>query len=499
MTGSAVRDDVALVADAGRRARDAQRVFDSIAVAERARLLTALADAVERARPELVELAIGESRLPKARLDGEVARAAGQFRLMADLVADGGFLDATIDPADSTAVPPRPDLRRSHTAIGPVAVYAASNFPFAFGAAGTDTSSALAAGCAVVVKAHPLQPRTADASIAVLRQSLHAQGAPADLVQVVHGMDAGRELIRCAEIRAGAFTGSTAGGRALFDLAGGRPDPIPFYGELGSVNPVLFTPAAVAEHPERLAEEFAGSITFSSGQLCTRPSLLLVPAGPDGERFEQLLASALAAAAPAPMLSSVMAENFTAATDALVGHAGVRALVRGADAGGAPGAVLGTVQAATVLADPMPYLHELFGPFALVVRYLDVAQLGALMDILPGSLTFTLRGTADDPDLTSEIVAAARRRAGRLLCGGVPTGVSVTRAQMHGGTWPAATSSTHSSVGELAIRRFLRPVAYQDMPQRLLPPELRDHNPGGVARRVNGVRSTGSLTSAVTA
>ncbi|MEU9888699.1 aldehyde dehydrogenase family protein [Sphaerisporangium sp. NPDC051011] len=473
------------VADVGRRAHNAQAAYAELSLPARIELLRAWAHAVEQAQPELVDVAADESHLPRPRLEGEVARTASQFRQMAEVLADGAPLEATIDSPNPALVPPRPDLRRVNVAVGPVAVYAASNFPFAFGAAGTDTSSALAAGCVVVVKAHPLQRRTANLSVTLLRRIADAHGLPADVVQVVHGFGAGLALIQDPHIRAGAFTGSTAGGRALFDLASARPDPVPFYGELGSVNPVLVTRAAAATDAEGLASELAGSIAGSSGQLCTRPSLLLVPADSDGDRFATLLAEALTATSPGQMLSDDIAKRYETSVATLSTRAEVRSAL-GQQENGGPLPALCTVSGADLLADPKPYLEELFGPFALAVRYQNAEELDAILAVLPGSLTFTLRGVAGDPELTPSIVATARLKAGRLLGAGVPTGVSVTEAQMHGGAWPAATSPMHSSVGTLAIRRFLRPVAYQDFPTALLPAELRDGNPLGIARRVDG-------------
>lgn len=467
--------------------------------AERAGWLRAIADALEANRDELVALAHDETHLSEARLTGEVTRTATQLRFFAGVIEEGSYLEATIDSPDASLIPPRPDLRRMLRPIGVVAVFAASNFPFAFSVLGNDTASALAAGDPVVVKAHPGHPALSRRVAAIAREALVAAGGPADALVLVgaeggaSGMEAGVELVRHPLVRAVGFTGSTRGGRALFDLAVSRPEPIPFYGELGSINPVVVTPAAAAEDATGLAEGLAGSFTRDGGQYCTKPGLVFVPAGTG---FEAALADATGAAPAQRLLTPGMTAAFAAGAGELAARDDVELLVAGSsdDPDESTPTVVAT-SAAAFLADPEAFQAEHFGPLTLVVRYDDAATGGDLdraLAVLEGSLTGTVRHAAsDDPALLGRTTAALSRIAGRVLYNGWPTGVAIAWAQHHGGSWPASTASVHTSVGATAIRRFLAPVAYQDAPQQLLPEELRDGNPAGVPRRVDGALSTG--------
>lgn len=488
------RDDVSLLGLVEECAIRAQRQFESISPKRRVAFLRECASGLEEDSELLVSTATRETFLKRSRITGELARTVRQFRLMADEVDRGTFFEATIDLHHPNALRPHPDLRRSLAPIGTVAVYAASNFPLAFGAAGTDTSAAFAAGCSVVTKAHPLQPETADLSVATLREAAVRSGIEANVIQGIHGFEAGRLLVQERFIKAAAFTGSTSGGRDLFDLASRRSDPIPFYGELGSINPVLVTESVLCQNADAVVSEVARAITGSMGQLCTRPSLVLVPQGKQGDRFEQLLAAAVCAADVDPMLSVAIAERFVTARDRIAASPFVRTLTLAEPDSNGVAATVVSMPAEQFLSNSDPYVQEIFGPYALVIRYADHEMLAEVVEVLPGSLTFTFRGVPDDPEISFELVTAARRRAGRILGGGVPTGVSVTGAQMHGGTWPAATSPSHSSVGSLAALRFLRPVAYQEMPNALLPPELQDANPLGIERVVDGIRTRDAIS-----
>ncbi|MDL9980503.1 aldehyde dehydrogenase (NADP(+)) [Microbacterium candidum] len=463
--------------------------FESSSRADRATWLRALAAALETDSAELVAIAHAETHLSEARLSGEVVRTASQLRFFADVCADGGYLEATVDTPDPTTIPPRPDLRRILRPIGVVAVFTASNFPFAFSVLGNDTASALAAGCPVVVKAHPGHPELSRRVADLARTALTEAGAPADALVLVEGVEEGIALVRHPLVRAVGFTGSTRGGRALFDLAVSRPDPIPFYGELGSVNPVVVTPAAVREDAAALAAGLAASFTRDGGQYCTKPGLVFVPAGVG---FEAAVGAAAADAPAQRLLTDGMTDAFARGADALEARADVATI---AVAGGAAGTESAPTVAATTAsafaAAPEAFQEEHFGPLTLLVSYDDAApggDLDAALGLLEGSLTGTVRHAAsDDDELVARVTHALTRVAGRVLYDGWPTGVAIAWAQHHGGPWPASTASVHTSVGATAIRRFLAPVAYQDAPQAVLPRELRDGNPLGVLRRENGV------------
>lgn len=461
----------------------------------RSRLLRAAAGALEDSAEQVIATADAETALGVPRLTGELARTTFQLRTFADIVDEGAFLDVIIDHADPQAVPiPRPDLRRMKIPLGVVAVYAASNFPLAFSVPGGDTASALAAGCPVVVKAHPDHPATSALCAGLLRDAAVSAGLPADTVVLVHGFQAGVELVRHPLVAAAGFTGSVPGGRALFDAAAARPRPIPFHGELGSLNPVVVTEQAAAERAEEIGTGLAGSFTLGVGQFCTKPGLVLAPAGDAGDRLVAALAGAAGQAAPGVLLDGRMRTNFLAGAAARTALPGVAAPVAPAGEGELavrPGFV--TVAAAE-LAGPGGHdllLEECFGPLTVVVRYGSAQELAAVLDRLPGNLTATAHlGAAESAEPGGAAAALLTRLtalAGRVLVNGWPTGVAVTAAQHHGGPYPA-TTSTSTSVGATAVERWLRPVAYQDTPPALLPAELQDANPLGLPRRVDGRR-----------
>jgi NADP-dependent aldehyde dehydrogenase len=452
---------------------------------ERAGHLRAAADALDAAADRLLPLASEESHLPLPRLTGELKRTTFQLRLFADEVEAGAYLHATIDHADpGWGMGPRPDLRRMLVPLGPVAVWAASNFPFAFSVAGGDTASALAAGAPVVLVAHPGHPRLSAATAEVLVAALEGAGAPHGVFALVEGQEAGRALIVDPRIAAGAFTGSLRGGRALFDLASGRETPIPFYGELGSVNPAFVTTAAAATRAEAVAEGFAASMALGVGQFCTKPGLLFVPAD---SPIPGLVAERLAQVAGAPMLNDRIRSGYGEALAALAAHEVVEVLAGSADPSADPAPTLLRTSAAEVLADPRPLTAEVFGPAALVVEYDDDEQLLAAARVLEGQLTATVQGEPGD-QVVPALLDVLSERAGRVLWGSWPTGVSVTYAQQHGGPYPATTAVGTTSVGTAAIERFLRPVAYQDLPESVLPEPLQDANPWGVPQRIDGTQ-----------
>jgi len=478
--------------DVDRAVRDARAALPALADrAARAALLRAAADRLEARGPELIAAADRETALGTVRLTGELARTSYQLRAFAEVVDEGAFLDVVIDHADPQAQPaPRPDLRRWKTPLGVVAVFAASNFPFAFSVPGGDTASALAAGCPVVAKAHPDHPQTSELAAEALREAARSVGLPADVVVLLHGRQAGVELIRHPLVSAAGFTGSIGGGRALYDLAAARPVPIPFHGELGSLNPVLVTEQAAAGRAEEIGTGLAGSFTLGMGQFCTKPGLVFVPDSESGSRLEKALAAAAGEAAAGALLDLRMRGAFL---DGFAERAALPGVSVPVAAGEQPAP--GQEQAvrpgllsvpAELLADEehRPLLEECFGPVTVVARYQDLEQVRAVLAGLGGNLTATLHAEPGEPD-AAELLELLTGLAGRVLFGGWPTGVAVAPAMHHGGPYPA-TTGTSTSVGGTAIERWLRPVVYQGVPQDLLPVELRDGEPAGVPRRVDG-------------
>lgn len=451
-------------------AADAASIWAGAAPARRAPLLRALADALEAARETLVPLADAETQLGTARLNGELDRTCLQLRGFAERVEAGAAQPLQHDAAVPGAPPAgRTQLTRVGLPVGPVAMFAASNFPFAFSVLGGDTASALAAGCPVVVKAHPGHPRLSRAVFELAAACIAAQGLPAGVLQMVQGagIEVGQALVRDPDIEAAAFTGSVRGGVALWREANARPRPIPFYGELGSINPVVALPGVLADHGAALAAQLAGSIVLGCGQFCTSPGLLIVRNDEASQSFVRQLAEALAAASPHAMLNAGIRAGFNAGVARLHGRAGVKTLVAAPARGAAPGAHLFATNAAGFLADSV--LHEeVFGPSCLVVTVRDLDETLAVLQAVEGSLTATLWGADADTADNRRLVRAAQGVAGRVLFAGVPTGVAVTAAQQHGGPWPSSTNAFTTSVGYAALERFLRPVALQDAPGWLI-------------------------------
>lgn len=435
----------------------------------RAALLRGLADALTEDRQALVRVADEETSLGPARLNGEIDRTCFQLCGFADHVEAGHAFVFTDDAAIAGAPPVgRPHLTRVRIPLGPVAMFSASNFPFAFSVLGGDTASALAAGCPVVVKAHPGHPRLSRRVFELARAVLAQQGLPDGVLGLVEGagIDAGVALTRHPDIAAVAFTGSYKGGTALWAHANARPRPIPFYGELGSINPVIAMPAALSTQAEELAQALAASIEFGSGQICTSPGVVVLFDGPDADRFERALADALQRRQTHTMLTPAMKRNFDAGVARLTGTAGVETILAEAptdDDRAPPRPVLARTRAQNFIAQHA--LHEeVFGPACLLVRAASVDEIVAVLGAVGGSLTVTLWGAETGSDDVRRIARRAAQIAGRVLFGGVPTGVAVTGSQQHGGPWPASTQPFTTSVGYAAMDRFLRPVALQSAP-----------------------------------
>ena len=457
-----------------------------------ARWMTAVADALDGACAELVPVAQRETHLTAARLKGEVARTSGQLRLLAAAAGEGSCYELTLDRADPAATPPRPDLRRILQGVGPVVVFAASNFPFAFSVLGGDTAAAWAAGCPVLLKIHPGHPEVSRATLQVARTALRAAGAPEDWIIGFEGQQTGRDVLVDPRVRAGSFTGSEQVGRQLLAIAQDRPDPIPFYGELGSINPVIVLPGAARSRSAEIAQGLAASFTLGRGQFCTKPGMVAVPAS---AKLTELVAAHLSPEDAGPLLTDGIGRGFVDGTTELGQLPGVQVDRDGGSSLQEVRPWLGSVSLADLLAAPEAYLAERFGPATLLVTYDDgdqaaaTAQLALLADVLPGSLTGTVHVDLDDEvdtQLAGTVLGRLRHRCGRVIVNGWPTGVAVAWAMHHGGPWPATTGSLHTSVGPTSIRRFLAPVSFQDVPQSLLPPVLRDGR-SDLTRRIDGV------------
>lgn len=464
-----------LVTRAARAAGAAFPEFAATPRRTRARLLEAIADAIEARADAITAICMRETGLPEPRVVGERGRTTGQLRLFAQVLRSGDYLDRRHDPADPARQPlPRPELRMIQRPLGPVAVFGASNFPLAFSVAGGDTASALAAGCPVVVKGHEAHPGTGEVVAGAIAEAVESLGLPAGTFSLVQGggIDVGQALVRDPHIAAVGFTGSLRAGRALFDLCAARPDPIPFFGELGSVNPVFVLPGAARARAREIGEGWAASLTLGAGQFCTNPGLLVVEAGAAGDAVVAAARAKLEAAPRQVMLTPAMAEAYRAGRDRIAGLPGVRTILRCECGPREAAPALAETEAERFLSDPA-LAEEVFGPFGLILRVRDREGFEAVAAALQGQLTATLQIVPDDHDLAARLVPVLERKAGRLIANGFPTGVEVSPAMVHGGPWPATTAPGHTSVGTLAIRRWLRPVCYQDMPDDLLPEDLR--------------------------
>ncbi len=460
---------------AAKAAEDAFWSYGTSSRAERAAFLNAIADAIEARGPQITEIGTSETGLPAARLEGERGRTAGQLRLFASHIEKGEHLDRRHDAAMPDRKPAaRPDIRLVQRALGPVGVFGASNFPLAFSTAGGDTASALAAGCPVVVKGHPGHPGTAEIIAEAILEAIQKCGVHPGVFSLIqsNSREAGEALVQHPLIKAIGFTGSLKGGRALFDLASARPEPIPFFGELGSVNPMFLMPHAVKARGAEIAAGWAGSLTMGVGQFCTNPGLGIVIVGSDADAFEATAADALGKIGAQTMLSEVIASAFQAGQCRIRDTDGVRELVATGVDGRNVGPWLYAVSGETFLANPA-LAEEVFGPLGILVKVRDEDEMIAVARGLEGQLTCSLHLDQADTALAATLMPVLERKAGRLLANGFPTGVEVVDSMMHGGPYPASTNVSTTSVGTLAIRRFLRPVAYQNIPAELLPEDIR--------------------------
>jgi len=477
------------LADACAAAEAAAQPYAALPLDRRAAFLDAIADEIEALGDTLVTRACRETGLPAARITGERGRTANQLRLFAREVRDGQWQKLRIDHADPARTPPRPDLRLRMIPLGPVAVFGASNFPLAFSTAGGDTASALAAGCPVVVKGHRAHPGTSELIADAITRAAEATGMPAGVFSLINGARAiGEGLVADPRIQAVGFTGSRAGGEALMRIAAARPRPIPVYAEMSAINPVVLMPHALAARSTALAEGFVTSLGMGAGQFCTNPGLILALDGPDLDAFVTRATELLAAQQPQVMLTPGICAAFAKGKAKLAAAPHVTALAQGADATTAVqgSAALFSVAGRDFFADPV-HLHEVFGASSLIVRCADLAELTAILTALEGQLTTTLHLDDADHDAARDLLPVLERLAGRILANGWPTGVEVTHAMVHGGPYPATSDPRSTSVGTLAIDRFLRPVSYQDVPDDLLPAPLRAGGQAGTLARIDGV------------
>lgn len=440
----------------------------------RATFLEAIADEIEARGPALTAHGSAETGLPEARLEGERGRTTGQLRMFAAHIRKGDYLDVRHDAALPDRAPlPRPDLRLIQRPLGPVGVFGASNFPLAFSTAGGDTAAALAAGCPVVYKGHPGHPATGELVAQAIAAAIEKTGMPAGTFGFVQSNtnEAGEALVQHPLIRAVGFTGSYRGGKALFDLAMSRPEPIPFFGELGSINPVFVLPAALRARAADTGVAWAGSLTMGVGQFCTNPGVVILPQGPEGDAFRDAAVEALAEVDAQPMLTGGTAKGYAAAVGETAKSAHrLTDTVEAPERCGLP--VVFEVTGAEWLANPT-LAHEMFGPAAILVRTVSAEETLNIARSFEGQLTVTLQMEDGDTDAARALMPVLERLAGRVLANGFPTGVEVADAMVHGGPFPASTNFGATSVGSLGIRRFLRPVSFQNIPEALLPADLQ--------------------------
>ena len=448
-------------------------------------LLNAIADQLDAAKEELVPVAMTETNLPKARLDGEVGRASGQFRLMAQAVLDPTYLDIVIDKENATLTPPRPELRSISMPLGVVGIFCASNFPFAFGVAGGDTASALAAGCAVVIKINPGHPIVSTMVGEIMVRAANSVGAPAGLISVISGLEAGMELVKHKDLRAVAFTGSTHGGRALFDAINAREIPIPFYGELGGLNPIFVTEKAIAARAKTIAEGFLGSITLGAGQFCTKPGFVIA-IGADAINKE--LAQLVLAAAPQKMLNERTQSLHDSIREEMLTVQGMKLVAQSQSDSNDASVTVMTISAQDFLKNIEGAMREVFGPTAVVIDCASKEELLNIARSFSGTLASGIHGETNDSTLPSELLPILEDISGRIVWNQWPTGLAVTWAMHHGGPYPASTNPLFTSVGARALLRFRRPIAYQNFPSDSLPTALRDNAETLKGARIDGKR-----------
>lgn len=489
-------DGAALMHEMMERSWAAWQVYRQRPIADRARIMRQIALGLEAMGDDLIRTAMQETNLPEARLKGERARTIFQLNSYASACERGDWMEIRIDTADPGKTPPKPDIRKMLVPLGPVLVYGASNFPFAYSTAGGDTACALAAGCTVVVKAHPAHPKTSNMVAGCIRESLAKCGLPEDIFIHIHAdtLEEGRALVTHPRTRAVGFTGSHLAGRSIFDWANSRKEPIPVFAEMGSVNPVFMLPEKLSGDADELARMYTASITLGVGQFCTNPGLIFAVDGSALNQFTEKLSNWISKVPGAPMLHTGIATAYVNKKAAVLEQQAVSIAAAGVEN---EDPLYGTPLIASVSGDEFldnPILHqEVFGPFSLIVRCRDAAQMLEIANGIEGQLTCTVMGTEDEIAHHPALIAALSDKCGRLIMNGVPTGVEVCLAMQHGGPYPASTDARFTSVGADGIKRFARPLAYQQWPDELLPEALQDSNPMGYLRTINNEPSTGPV------
>ncbi|VXB06624.1 Alpha-ketoglutaric semialdehyde dehydrogenase [Pseudomonas sp. 8AS] len=472
---------------AARAAAAAYPAYRSLSAVRRAEFLEAIATEIDALGDDFVAIVCRETALPAARIQGERGRTSGQMRLFAQVLRRGDFYGARIDRALPERQPlPRPDIRQCQLGVGPVAVFGASNFPLAFSTAGGDTAAALAAGCPVVFKAHSGHMATAERVAQAIVRAAEQTGMPAGVFNMVYGGGVGEWLVKHPAIQAVGFTGSLKGGRALCDMAAARPQPIPVFAEMSSINPVLVLPAALAARGEQIARELADSVVQGCGQFCTNPGLVIGIASPAFSLFSANLIAEIGRRPAQTMLNSGTLHSYAKGVAALHAHPGVRHLAGQPQEGRQALPQLFQADVRLLLEHDALLQEEVFGPTTVLVEVADQAELLNALNALGGQLSASLIAEAADLEQAAPLVALLEQKAGRLLLNGYPTGVEVCDAMVHGGPYPATSDARGTSVGSLAIERFLRPVCYQNYPDALLPDALKSANPLGIARLVDG-------------
>lgn len=481
---------------AARLAANAFRDYSRWSGKQRAALLRAMAEEVEKLGGDLVTRTALETALPNERLRGELARTCNQLRLFASVAEEGSWVNARIDRSDPARKPaPKPDIRSMLRPIGPVAVFGASNFPLAFSVAGGDTASALAAGNPVIVKAHPAHPGASEMVGRAIRAAAQKSGAPAGVFSLLFdpGIEVGRALVQHPAIKAAGFTGSRRAGRALLDLAAARPEPIPFFAEMSSTNPVFVLPRAAAERGEQIANGLHNSVTLGAGQFCTKPGLVLLGRDPESERIGVKLEQLISVPARHVLLTEGISKSYQSSVGERQSFLR-KAAVNDKSTGFCAGAALFEVDVDSLAKTP-ELAEELFGPSTMLVRYESRGQMLRFAETLEGHLTATIHGTEDDLREAADLIAVLEHKVGRLVFNGYPTGVEVSHAMVHGGPYPATSDARFTSVGTQAILRFARPVCFQNFPDEALPAELQAGNPLGIWRTIDGQFSRDPLSA----
>lgn len=472
------------------KAVDAFHKYKKYSLKQRADFMRAIAVEIDALGEELINTAANETNLPLPRLNGEKARTIFQLNSYADATEAGNWLNVSIDTANAERVPPKPDTRKTCVPLGPVVVFGASNFPFAYSTAGGDTACAFAAGCPVIVKAHPAHLKTSQLMASAIVEAAKKCNMPDGLFSHIHGssFETGTYLAKHPQVKAIGFTGSFSGGKALFDLANQRKEPIPVFAEMGSVNPVFLLPEKLENESESLAKQLAGSVTLGMGQFCTNPGLIIAIASAHLDKFIQHLAKEIEVLVPSAMLHQGIADNFEQKLALALAQKGVQLISKSTLQATKD---QGQITVATTTADAFlknPLLHqEVFGPYSLLIQCANEDEIVAVAKALEGQLTTTLMGTTNDVKAHTELISQLQEICGRLIFNNVPTGVEVSLSMHHGGPFPASTDSRFTSVGADGIKRFARPLCYQNCEDEFLPDELKNENPLQLFRTVNNV------------